>query len=61
MDGYQLPERLTPPLPDMGGVSSRRSQIVIAVVACQVAVGAAFAIGQPVVMVAIGLLPFLIV
>ncbi len=61
MDGFQLPERLTPRLPNPRGGSSRRSQIVISVVACLVSVAAAFAIGQPVVMVAIGLLPLLIV
>jgi probable O-glycosylation ligase (exosortase A-associated) len=62
MDGIQPAlQRLFPIFQNPGGPSSRRSQILIAVVACLVVASPAFIIPHPAVMAAIGIVPLVIV
>jgi probable O-glycosylation ligase (exosortase A-associated) len=62
MDGLQpARHRLIPTILDRGGNPSRRSQILIAMIACLVVASPAFLIPHPAVMAAIGLVPLVVV
>lgn len=61
MQEYDPPIRLNAPEHDDWRGESRRAQIIIALIACMVAGGACFALPNPIVIIAVGIMPLVII